>query len=123
MRSYIERERVSAQHDRLAVVDQNPVLDVVADRPGKDDVLQIAADPRQVGRPMGVVDPLHCLLDDRPGIEIGDDVMSGSADQLDPQGMGLAVRVGPLNPGRNEWWILMHRPRSGSQALGVSTCM
>ena len=40
---------------------------------------------------LGVIDPLHRLLDDRPLVEVARDVVRGRADDLHAAGMGLMV--------------------------------
>jgi len=47
-----------------------------------------------------VADRFGRLMDDRPFVKIGGDVMGGRADHLDPAGMGLMVWLGPLEAGQ-----------------------
>ena len=63
----------SAEDNGLAIVQQHAVLHMPVHGARKDHRFDVAADARHLLGPEAVVDPLHRLLDDRPGIEIGDD--------------------------------------------------
>lgn len=47
-----------------------------------------------------MVDPLHSLLDDGALIKVDGDEVGRRANELDPAGMGLAVRVGTFETGQ-----------------------
>lgn len=75
-------------------MDDHPVFQVPADRPGQYRPFDMTPEPAQVRPGAPVVDPDDVLLDDRPGIKFRGDVMGGRADQLDTMVSGLPVRVG-----------------------------
>jgi drug/metabolite transporter (DMT)-like permease len=89
-----------AEDDGLVAVEQDPVAGVPADRPGQGDALGVPADGHQLGRAVRVVDPGHLLLDDRPLVQVGGDVVRGGADQLDPARVRLVIRPRALEAGQ-----------------------
>jgi drug/metabolite transporter (DMT)-like permease len=89
-----------AEDDGLVAVEQDPVVGVPADRPGQGDALGVPADGHQLGRAVRVVDPGHLLLDDRPLVQVGGDVVRGGADQLDPARVRLVIRPRALEAGQ-----------------------
>jgi drug/metabolite transporter (DMT)-like permease len=89
-----------AEDDCLVAVEQDPVVGVPADRPGQGDALGVPADGHQLGRAVRVVDPGHLLLDDRPLVQVGGDVVRGGADQLDPARVRLVIRPRALEAGQ-----------------------
>jgi drug/metabolite transporter (DMT)-like permease len=88
------------EDDGLVAVEQDPVVGVPADRPGQGDALGVPADGHQLGRAVRVVDPGHLLLDDRPLVQVGGDVVRGGADQLDPARVRLVIRPRALEAGQ-----------------------
>src|SRR5690242_5739445 len=66
-----------AEDDGLVPVEQDPVVGVPADGPGQGEALGVTADGHQLGRAVRVVDPGHLLLDDRPLVQVGRDVVRG----------------------------------------------
>src|SRR5690349_23078857 len=89
-----------AEDDGLFAVEQDPVVGVPADGPGQGEALGVTADGHQLGRAVRVVDPGHLLLDDRPLVQVGRDVVRGRADQLDPARVRLVVRPRALEAGQ-----------------------
>jgi drug/metabolite transporter (DMT)-like permease len=83
--------RALAEDDGLVAVEQDPVVGVPADGPGQGEALGVPADGHQLGRAVRVVDPGHLLLDDRPLVEVGGDVVRGGADQLHPARVRLVI--------------------------------
>ena len=65
-----------------------------------------------------MVDAHDVLLDDRPLVEVARDEVRRRADELDAAGVRLTIGFAPLNPGRNEWWMLMQRPGERGAQLG-----
>ena len=68
----------------------------MAHRPRQHAAFDIAALADQVVGRVAVADALDVLLDDRPFVEVGGDIMRGGADQLDAALMGLVVRLRAL---------------------------
>jgi O-acetylserine/cysteine efflux transporter len=89
-----------AEDDGLVAVEQDPVVGVPADGPGQGEALGVTADGHQLGRAVRVVDPGHLLLDDRPLVQVGRDVVRGRADQLHPARVRLVVRPRALEAGQ-----------------------
>jgi O-acetylserine/cysteine efflux transporter len=89
-----------AEDDGLVAVEQDPVVGVPADGPGQGEALGVPADGHQLGRAVRVVDPGHLLLDDRPLVQVGGDVVRGGADQLDPARVRLVIRPRALEAGQ-----------------------
>src|SRR5215472_8044590 len=75
-------------------MDNDPILQVPADRPGQHGTFYVTAEAAQVIDRAPVVDPDDVLLDDRPRVQFGGHVVGGCADELDPPRGGLAIRVG-----------------------------
>ena len=82
------------EDDGLAAVQQHPVLEVPAQAPGQHGAFDVPAHPAQLLGAVPVVDPAGVLLDDRTLVEVGRDVVTGGADQLDAPGEGLVVGAG-----------------------------
>ena len=82
------------EHDRLAAVQQHPIFEMPAQAPGQHGTFDVPPDSAQLLGAVPVVDPAGVLLDDRALIEVGRDVVTGGADQLDAPGKGLVVRAG-----------------------------
>ena len=64
-------------------VQQYPVLAMPPHRARQCERLGVLADRGEAGGVVGVVDSDHFLLDDRPLVEVGGDVVRRRADQLD----------------------------------------
>jgi O-acetylserine/cysteine efflux transporter len=94
------RTAALAEDDGLVAVEQDPVVGVPADGPGQGEALGVPADGHQLGRAVRVVDPGHLLLDDRPLVQVGCDVVRGRADQLDPARVRLVIRPRALETGQ-----------------------
>lgn len=62
----------------------------------------VLADGGELSHRLRMVDPLHSLFDDGALVEVDSDEVGRRANELDPAGMGLAVRLAPLKPGRKE---------------------
>ena len=82
------------EDDGAPAVDERAVLDVGAHGPGEHGDLEVAALAPQVVDVVAVADPDHVLVDDRPLVEVGGDVVGGDADQLDAALVRLVVRAG-----------------------------
>jgi drug/metabolite transporter (DMT)-like permease len=89
-----------AEDDGLVAIEQDPVVGMPADGPGQGEALGVPADSHQLGRAVRMVDPGHLLLDDRPLVQVGRDVVRGRADQLDPARVRLVVRPRALEAGQ-----------------------
>ena len=63
------------------------------DGAGENGSFDLTTDPPEVPDIVALVDPLHVLIDDRTGVEVGGDVVGGRADQFDAALIGLRVRV------------------------------
>nr|ABM53575.1 conserved hypothetical protein [uncultured bacterium CBNPD1 BAC clone 1664] len=92
--------RLVREDHRLAAVQEDPVLQHPAHRPGQHPALDVAALAHQVLRLVAVADPLHVLLDDRALIEVGGDEVGGGADHLHPPGVGLMIGPRALEAGQ-----------------------
>ena len=99
------------------------MLDVGAYGPGKHGDFEVAALAPEVLDGVAVADPDHVLVDDRPLVEVGRDVVGGDPDQLDAPLVRLVVRAGAAERRQNEWWMLIARPVQRSQNDAESTCM
>ena len=86
----------SAEDDGAHAVEQHPVLGMPAHRAGERSTLHVLAQPHHVLHRAAVVHPFDVLLDDRPLVEVGGDVVRGGADELDAAGVGLRVGPGAL---------------------------
>ena len=95
------RSHGGSEHDRLAAVDEDAVLEVGAHGTGEHGRLEVAAGSGERGDVVAVADADRLLVDDRPLVEVVGGVVGGRADQLDATVVGLAVRVGP-GEGREE---------------------
>ncbi len=93
IRSHASRSK-SAEDDGPIDVQQDPMLDVPAHRPGERHALDVAAHTRQLGDAVGVVDPRDLLLDDRSLVELLGHVVGGGADELHATRVCLGVRAG-----------------------------
>jgi len=89
------------EHHRAVAVHQHPPLQVVTQAAGQHAALHIAPKPHQIVLAAAVIHPHHVLLDDGTLVQVGGDVMTGSADQLDPAVVGLLVGIG-ADEGRQE---------------------
>lgn len=70
------------EDDGFAVVDEDAVVEVPADRPRKHHLFQVAALLKQILQPVAVGNSYDVLFDDRSLVQIRGDVMTGGADQL-----------------------------------------
>lgn len=93
------------------------------DGAGEHDPLDVAADPDQVRDLVGVADPDHVLVDDRPGIELGGDVVGGRADQLDAALVGTRVGVGTDERGQEAVVDVDRRRTERVEETGERICM
>src|SRR5438046_720176 len=77
----VTRGQRLVEHDGLAAVHHDAVLEVAAQRRGEHALLEVAAFAHEIvdGIAMGTADRL--LLDDRPLVEIRRHVVAGRADQ------------------------------------------
>jgi drug/metabolite transporter (DMT)-like permease len=91
---------VLAEDDGLVAVEQHPVAGVPADGAGQGQALGVPADRHQLGRGVRVIDPGDFLLDDRPLVEVGRDVVRGGADQLDAPRVRLVIGPRALEAGQ-----------------------
>ena len=80
------------KHNRAVAIKDRPVVDVEADALGDGDPLAVAAESDEVGRGVEMLHALDLLFDDRPGVEIGGDVVAGGTNEFD------AARVGLFHP-------------------------
>lgn len=71
-------------------------MNMGVDGPRKNLAFHIPTQADIVHRALGMGYADRILLDDRPFIEIGGDVMGGRADQPHPAFIGLFIRVGAL---------------------------
>ena len=62
--------------------------------------LGVLANGGELSHRLRMVDPLHSLFDDGALIKVDGDEVGRCTNELDPAGMGLAVRVGPLEAGQ-----------------------
>ena len=79
----------------LAAVEENPILEMVADRPGEHAPLDVAAFADQVIGRVAVADAFDVLLDDGTFVQISRDVMARGANQFHATIIRLVVRPGP----------------------------
>ena len=86
----------SRKHNRLAVIQEHPVLDMQPHRPGQHHLLNVAAKRYQIVRRHGMAHALDTLLDDRPLVKGRDDIMGGRPDQLDAPSVRLVIGLGAL---------------------------
>jgi O-acetylserine/cysteine efflux transporter len=89
-----------AEDDGLVAVEQDPVVGVPADRAGQGEALGVPADGHQLRRAVRVIDPGDLLLDDRPLVQVGRDVVRGGADQLDAPRVRLVIGPRALEAGQ-----------------------
>ena len=69
-------------------------------RAGEHAALDVAALADQVLGRVAMADPLDVLLDDRPLVEVGGDIMRGGADHLHAARMRLVIGLGALEAGQ-----------------------
>src|SRR5439155_23654591 len=79
------------EHDRLAAIEDDAVLEVMTHGAREHAALDVAALAREIFRRVAVADALDVLVDDRALVEVARDVMRSGADQLDATLMGLVV--------------------------------
>lgn len=60
----------------------------------------VLADGGELSHRLRMVDPLHSLFDDGAVVKVDGDEVGRRANELDPAGMGLAVRVGTFETGQ-----------------------
>ncbi len=82
---------------------------MVAHAAGEREALAVAPEPQQILGRMEVLRANDLLLDDRPFIKVGGDVMAGGADELDAAVVGAAVGVG-ADEGREEGVVNVDDP-------------
>ena len=93
------------------------------DGPGQHRPLDVAPGPAQIVDRLAVIDPGDVLLDDRPGVEFGGDVVRGRADQLDAAPAACAYGSAPTNAGRKLWWMLIASFGNAARNRGHRICM
>src|ERR1700727_920104 len=71
-----------SEDDGAVAVADDPVLAVPLHRAGQDATLDLGALPHERRHVVGVADPDHVLLDDRPGVELLGHIVRRRADQL-----------------------------------------
>src|SRR5262249_18238125 len=79
------------EDDRLVPVHEHPVAEVEVHGPGQDDLLEVAALADEVVHRVAVAHPRDVLLDDRPLVEVGGDVVGSRPGHLHPARVGLVV--------------------------------
>src|SRR5260370_15292028 len=80
------------EHHGLAAVEDDAILQVVADRARQHTALDITALASEIVGRIAMADALDVLIDDRTFIEVASDVMRGGADQLDAALVRLVIR-------------------------------
>src|SRR5258708_39634461 len=83
---------INKEHFGLAAIEDDAILQVVADRARQHAALDIAALASEVVGRIAMADALDVLIDDRAFIEVAGDVMRGGADQLDAALVRLVIR-------------------------------
>src|SRR5215469_551177 len=79
----------SIEDDRARARQDHAVLGVQAYGAGLHQALDVAADGHQLIGGVGVPDPGHVLLDDRPLVQLGGDEVGGRPDELHAPLVGL----------------------------------
>jgi anti-anti-sigma regulatory factor len=97
---------------------QHAVLEVVAQAAREHRLFDVLAVAHHVLDRVGVVDADHVLLDDRPLVQIGGDVVAGRADQLDALGPGLVVGTRPDEAGQEAVVDVDDAPGIGGAQFG-----
>src|SRR5689334_8476068 len=96
-RSYMSRRscrsafRSIREHHGFPAVQDDAILEVVAQRARQHAPLDVAALADQIGRRIAMADPLNVLLDDRPLVEVTGHIMRGGADHLDTALVRLVI--------------------------------
>src|ERR1700761_1403534 len=79
------------KHHGLATVRNHTIFQMITDGARQDAPFDVAALAHEIVGRVAMADALDVLVDDRPLVEIGGDVVRGGADQLDAAVMGLVV--------------------------------
>jgi uncharacterized membrane protein len=90
----------SGEDDGAGAEEEDPALGVGGHGPGQHQPLEVAADDLELAGAVGMGDPGGVLVDDRALVELGGDVVGGSADHLHAPGPGLLVRAGAPEAGQ-----------------------
>src|SRR4051794_38440411 len=85
------RHSLIHEHHGLAAVEDDAVIEVVADRTRQHAALDVAALADEILRRVAMADALDVLVDDRTLVEVARDVMGGGADQLHAALMSLVI--------------------------------
>ena len=99
------------------------MLDVGPHGSGEHGDLEVAALAAQVVDPVAMAHPDHVLVDDRPLVEVGGDVVGGDANQLDAPFMGLVVRAGATERRKERVVDVDRSPGPRFQNAGDRICM
>lgn len=93
------RVRSAREHDGAVAVHEDAALCVESNSLSEDPSLDILAERDHVGSGVGVGYPRNVLLNDRPLVEVGRDVVGSCADELDAALVGLRVGARALEGG------------------------
>jgi len=89
----VEKIGLVPEDDGLVSVDEDAVVEVVADAAGQGHALAIASETEQVVGGMEMLHANDLLVDDGALVEDAGDVMAGGADELDASIIGAAVGI------------------------------
>ena len=76
-------------------MDQNPILDMIAEPPGQNQLFNVTAKSGHLFRRIAMIDPDNVLLDDGTGIKLCRHIMAGGPYQFDAAQKSLTIGARP----------------------------